>query len=1030
MPLVRSNNHAVGFIITLMLCVGAMGSLARAERLPVRAYTTADGLPRDQINRIVQDSKGFLWFCTAEGLSRFDGYRFTNYGAPQGLPVRLVNDFLETRSGELFVATGDGLYRFNLEAEAVANHPPEAQQRFSIYRPSEDVQARHLTVLCEDHMGTIWCGTNAGLYRLDRIKGQWVFSFVNVIKPTPRGETRVLAILQDRRGALWISAHSGLYRLTPDREIEVYTNRNGLPVADSQEVLLEGHDGRIWVAAGATLYQLVADPQPDRAVIARAYTPRDGLPRSGLHVMLQSASGAFWLGSQDGLYESLPAPTGNGLRFVGYNSANGLSDPNVASLAEDREGNLWIGSESGGAMKLPANGFTTFDKTDGLGGIRISSIFESRAGELCAISGEGHINRFDGERFTALGLTLPKSITYWGWGWNQVMLEDLGGDWWMATGGGIVRYPRLRRLEQISNAHPKAIYAMREGLPASEVFRLFEDSRGDIWIATIGDPNAVLTRWERATGTFHRYSPEDGIPGNVPTAFCEDASGNLWIGFYLGGVLRYHAGRFTPFTSADGLPEGFIRAIYRDRAGRLWVAAGEGLARIDEPDASRPSFVIYNAEKGLSSNQATCVTEDRWGRIYIGTGRGIDRLDPATGQIKHYTTADGLANSFINVCFRDHQGALWFGTLQGLSRFVPKAEQSEAPPPILIGRLRVAGVEQGIADLGATNVAGLEFAPSQSNLQIEFFGLAFDPGELLRYQYKLDGADADWSPPTPERTVNYGNLAPGRYRFLVRAIRADGIASARPATVTFTIQPHLWQRWWFIILSMFFVTAVIYAVDRYRIKRIVELEQVRTRIATDLHDDIGSSLSQVSVLSEVVRHRVGADPVVAEPLLMIASLSRDLVEGMSDIVWAINPKRDRLADLTYRMRRFASDVFSARDIAFEFEAPDAAHDLRLGADVRREVFLIFKECVNNIARHSGCAEAQIAFRVGASRIQLQVSDDGRGFDSSQAGDGNGLVNIKQRAAKLGGTLEVISTIGKGTTVKLKAPVRRGGWWRR
>jgi signal transduction histidine kinase len=223
---------------------------------------------------------------------------------------------------------------------------------------------------------------------------------------------------------------------------------------------------------------------------------------------------------------------------------------------------------------------------------------------------------------------------------------------------------------------------------------------------------------------------------------------------------------------------------------------------------------------------------------------------------------------------------------------------------------------------------------------------------------------------------------------------------------------------------------VAYFLYRYRVARLIELERVRTRIATDLHDDIGSSLSQVSVLSEVVRRRVGSEPSVSEPLSMIADLSRDLVDSMNDIVWAINPRRDHLSDLTHRIRRFASDVFTARDIEFNFSAPEAQHDIRLGADMRREVFLIFKESVNNMVRHSGCTEANIEFLIESGWLELKIRDNGKGFEPDREGDGNGLVSMRQRTARIGGTLDISSNHGKGTVVRLRAPLGRRAWRKR
>jgi len=1029
--------------LLLMLLLGMSGR-AQAERLPIKTYATTDGLAGDSVNRIVRDSRGFLWFCTSEGLSRFDGYKFTNYGVDQGLPDRQVNDFLETRSGVYWVATPTGLCRFNPGASTQASHPDAARHepRFVVYHLGDDdrsdseapsyEKSRAVYKLCEDREGALWCGTESSLYRGNLENGQWVFTSVELGPTTSVGRVNAFSIIADQRGAIWILTGSGLYRRRSDGIVERYTALEGLSPTDSSS-LFEDRDGNIWLGTNVGLCRLVPEPAPGRSVVARVYTKKDGLASNGISCMFQSSDGRLWGGTWSALNELLPTADKGGRQFRSYTSANGIID--VISLGEDRDGNLWIGTATNGAMKIAANGFTTYAEADGLRGMRVGQISEDRAGELCVFgggNGKGFISRFDGGTFAAVELALPKGITQASWGWYQNMFEDITGEWWMSTFQGLVRYPRLARLSQLTHARPKAVYTTRDGLGGNELFRIFEDSHGDVWAGTLnGRSPHPLSRWERNTGTFRRYSKEDGIPPVAPTAFCEDTSGNLWIGFYNGGVARYREGRFALFSKDDGLPEGFIRALYLDHAARLWIATSEGgVARVDDPRADRPRFIAYTTADGLSSNHATCLTEDDWGRVYIGTGRGLDQLDPATGHIKHYTTADGLANNNLSVSFRDRGGALWFGTLDGLSRFIPEPRRTELPPSILVGGLSVAGVQQTISELGETDVSGLTLGANQNHLQIDFFGLSFGPGEALRYQYKLEGPDVDWSPLTDQRSVNFPNLSPGAYRFLVRAVSTEGLASQSPAIVAFTILPPMWQRWWFIALAATLIGLLAYSLFRYRVTRLIELERVRTRIATDLHDDIGSSLSQVSVLSEVVRRRVGSEPSVSEPLSMIADLSRDLVDSMNDIVWAINPRRDHLSDLTHRIRRFASDVFTARDIEFNFSAPEAQHDIRLGADMRREVFLIFKESVNNMVRHSGCTEANIEFLIESGWLELKIRDNGKGFEPDHDGDGNGLVSMRQRTARIGGTLDISSNNGKGTVVRLRAPIGRRAWRKR
>ncbi len=228
---------------------------------------------------------------------------------------------------------------------------------------------------------------------------------------------------------------------------------------------------------------------------------------------------------------------------------------------------------------------------------------------MYAIDSRGFINQFDGQRFIADLPKLPKNIAYPGEGWHQIGFQDRTGKWWLPTLNGLCRFPVTRDSARLAATRPEAIFTVADGMNGDEVFRLFEDSRGDVWISTMNDAKKVLARWERATETFHRYSPENGIPLAGPTAFGEDAAGNVWIGFFTGGLLRYSAGRFTAVTAANGLPAGMVRGIYVDRKGRLWVATGNGgLARMDDPLADNPRFVTYTTAQGLGSNQVNSIT--------------------------------------------------------------------------------------------------------------------------------------------------------------------------------------------------------------------------------------------------------------------------------------------------------------------------------------------------------------------------------------------------------------------------------------
>lgn len=1001
----------------------------RAEQLPIKVYTAADGLPRDRVYKIVADPRGFLWFCTNDGLSRFDGYEFTNYSTANGLPHRLINDLLITRSGDYWVATNYGVARFNPLAT-------RTDSKFQSYAPTSGRPGSEVVdALYEDTDGTIWVATTNGLHRLREGSGNWQLEYVSVGEKAD-GRLEVNAIVEDSPGVLLIGTDFGLYRRFSNGDIEHFTTAHGLPHNDVR-LAFKDRDGTVWLGSGLGLVHLKRNIRAGASIVDKLYTTKDGLLHDSVYSILRTQSNWLWVATSRGLSEFSPEPLPGGGHFRNYTGEHGFSDFAVMSIAEDRDGNLWLGTESGGAMKVTRHGFTSYSENDGLEVRRIAALGEDRDGNFYVVTGSlgvpsYHINRFDGRRFHTTRINLPAGVAPT-WGWDQLIAHDRAGEWWVPTTRGLYRFPALKSLQDFATARPLEVYTAENGMGGNEPFRLFEDSRGDIWMGIISSAaTSFLNRWERATGTFHSYTSSDvSAAATSPTAFQEDRNRNLWIGFYAGGLARYRNGRFDVFTTDQGVPPGLVRDLYLDSAGRLWVASSDGgLARVDDPTVDTPTFVTYTKKEGLSSDHITTITEDQWGRIYLGTGIGVDRLDPATGRIKRYTTADGLANSYVNVSYRDRTGTLWFGTLQGLSKLVVDTDKPPEPPSIMIQEVRVAGDELPISELGVKHAGGFEFEAARNQLEIEFLSLGFRPGEVLQYQFMLEGADKEWGVPIAQRTVTYANLKPGNYRFLVRAINSEGVVSTEPAAITFRIVPPVWQRWWFAGLVLVLLAAITHLIYRYHTRRLIELERVRTRIATDLHDDIGASLSKIAILSDLAgREAPAREMPVSGPLGQIADTSRDALDSMSDIVWAVNPQRDHLSDLTHRMRRFAEDLLDARDIEFTFRAPVDEKDIRLGADLRREVYLIFKECVNNLVKHSDCTRAELDFRISGQWLVFSMSDNGSGFEpadlSTNGGmGGHGLASMQRRAKALGGSLKFDN---RGKRVTLRVPLQRQGW---
>ncbi|MEP7075104.1 MAG: two-component regulator propeller domain-containing protein [Acidobacteriota bacterium] len=1016
-----------------------------AERLPVKTYTVADGLLRDSVKKIKQDSRGFLWFCTAEGISRFDGYGFTNFTSAHGLPDRHVNDFLETNSGAIYIATDGGLARLNPTGLADSKDDP----LFTVLIPDNPKAVKILT-LYQDNNDRVWVGTSDGLYKLietDRV----AFELVPLGDPLKAGKAEagpnvlnVNTILEDHHGTLWIGTFgSGLFRLSQNGSVRRYiADKDGF--SDNKITdLLEDHDGQLWMSMRSDYSGglCVLDPASD-VPVRKCYSMKDGLGSNWIREMVETSDGQLWLATVPGLC----AWQGEGSSSVckTYTAKNDLCD-DVLALSEDKDGNLWTGSQCG-AKKIVRYGFTTYTSADGLDSNQVNSIFENSVGELFATThpkelfankdpnGGLVVGRFSDGKFSLVKLRLPKYVDYFGFAWQQTIRQDRAGAWWIPTGIGLFRSPDRTSFEELSHATLEKIETGAKGL---EVFRLFEDSHGDIWILTTGDAHELL-RWERSKNIWHDYTDQVGLSGyRLGSALIEDSEGSVWIGtdsdYGDAALVRYRNGEFRILTPADGSPSDGILDLFVDTHHRLWVAsANQGLWRLDDPNSDNFEFVKYTPANGMTSISTATVTEDEFGRIYVGTRRGIDRLNPDTGQIESFTTADGLPTGFVEVSYRDGKNTLWFGTHEGLARFVPEPPRVRNPPNILIMGLRVNSVTQSVSVLGESSIPSLKLNSDQRQVSVDFLGLGASPGEKLKYEYRLGASE--WSP-TAERTINFASIASSDSQIEIRSITADGLYS-RPAVISLHIDAPVWQRQWFIALLFSMAALMIYAFYRFRLSRLLEVANIRTRIATDLHDDIGANLTKIAILSEVAQRpgeRTSERDADRKDNLLgtVAEISRDSVSAMSDIVWAINPKKDSLIGLTRRMRQYAEELLERSDIRLEFNAPHVEPDLKLGADIRRDLYLIFKESVSNIVRHSSAVSVRIDLHLNENNdLILRIRDNGLGFDTSSEYDGNGLSSIHKRAKDCGGQLTIASVKGEGTTIALSLKLKYPMWsWR-
>ncbi|MBL8189778.1 MAG: hypothetical protein JNK38_17325, partial [Acidobacteria bacterium] len=817
---------------------------AQAEILPVKTYTAADGLPRDAVYKVRQDARGFLWFCTSEGLVRFDGYGFKLYGKEEGLPSKGVTDFLQARDGKYWVGTRAGLVRFN--PNGVPGQSQQTRQNQAMFTfieleapPPQPRFGREVNRIYEDPQGTIWVAMEDGLNKLVEEQGRTFLRRIDLPYSNKLGYLPTREMLKDRSGNLWVGVDHGpqhnystLYQILPNGKIEQHNIRLGVVYA-----LLESKDGAIWVGLSGQrtgLCRLAEQPRHDGEIFSRCYSQKDDLPSGWINSLRQASDGTIWASTAAGLARFRPDFSGDKPDFEIFRSGDGVCDRNVFDVSEDGDGNLWI-SSSCGATKFQRNGFSRYTEADGLNATSVFSIFNDRNGRLIVAtidrSRDLMLNFFDDRRFTQVEPNTPPGTNH-GWSWGQIIVNSRAGDWWIPTEAGILyRFRGITDIHQLARTKPQA-YTAKEGFTDAMVWQMYADARGDLWLGTSYQDK--LLRWDQQTDTFIQLSSnrDEPVPLLRPNAFAEDANGTLWIG---GGIpkhaalARYRQGAFKVFSAADlGCLAGeddALGAMLLDRKNRLWLTTtAHGVGRIDELNAESLQVAWHNRSNGLTTNHGESLVEDQYGRIYIGNAHGVDCLTPETGHVRSFTTADGLPKGTIYVSARDTQGALWFGSGLGVARFMPEPPNPNQPPTIFLTRVRIAGIAQPVSEIGDLTLPELKLNSSQTNVTIDFLSPSATSDPHIRYQYKLEGRQ-DWSAPTEQRSVDFANLSAGSYRFLVRAVNADGIKSAMPASVSFTVAAPVWQRWWFILLTVGVIGGSVYAAYRYRIAHLLAMER-------------------------------------------------------------------------------------------------------------------------------------------------------------------------------------------------------------
>ena len=1046
----RSKLNLFQPVCVLLFSVHCVVFSGQKETIRFQHIGVGDGLPNSVVNRILQDTHGYLWIATVDGLGRYDGYRFQVYRNDPEDEASLSNNgvrtLFEDRYGNLWIGTDGGLCRFDQKTGKFKRYLNSAHDENSISSDS-------ITAIGEDGKGDLWIGTKvAGLNRFNAHDNKFTrvahdASELGTTRKSLR-DNRVRAIIRDHKAVLWIGTRGGwLHRLDPvTNEFACYCSAHtdtSIFDRDGVRALCEDHSGNIWIGtfvAGIKKF----DPTTLKFDIF-VHKSRDpaSLTNNNVNHVLVDRSGDLWIATFGG---GLDRWLSREKKFEHYvhdpqNPAS-LSNDNVSSLYEDQCGTVWIGTALGldkyvARMSAFRNFFHDPDDARSLSNNYVGSIKEDRSGNLWVATGGGGLNRFD--RVSGVFQHFfhnPRDPGSMRSDYVYGLCEDRSGALWMgAWGEGLEKLNlRSRTFEHFARDphNPKSI-------SSNFIRAIYEDRLGQLWVGT---SDAGLNKFDPRTGESAHFSHDlnnpNSLTSNVVMAIEVDTSRQdeelLWIatnhGFTRLDVKREEFQQFLPDSHHTSRSNN-VWKIHADHSGTLWLATGGGLWSF-EPKTR--AFGHFTTKDGLANDLVWCVEEDDRGRFWIGTGNGLSRFDPRTKQFKNYDAGDGLQGIEFNYAYQCklRSGELCFGGQNGFTMFHPDSvkDNTRIPPIVITGFRKFdkpVDIRQAIGRSGA-----IELPYEEDIFSFEFAALDFVRPEKNQYAYKLEGFDRDWVYCGTRKSATYTNLDGGEYVFRVKGSNNDGVWNEEGTSIAVIITPPFWETWWFRIPAMIALLGIVGQTVRYigkrkLIRRIEQLELERTleneraRISQDMHDEVGSSLSEISILGELARKK----PEEAELYIQqISERAAEVIDSVSEIVWAMNPTNDTLDSLVARVRRDAVKYLGLANISCKFVVPEVVPGLPLHAGLRRNVFLVVKESLHNVVKHSAATEVSISVRCRDGNLEILISDNGKGFVlNDRLGTGNGLSSMNKRIADVGGTLRIDSMPGRGTLVAVQATLK-------
>lgn len=977
------------FLLFILCFIAAVPALS--QRLPVQTYTTRDGLASNFITEIFQDSKGYLWIGTDEGISIFDGDRFKNIRFDEKTVWGYVNDIIELPSSpeEYWIATnGGGLLRM-------------MDGSFTSFSLGTDPRANSINSLIDLGNGELGCATDDGVYIYDRSNG-------TSAKIPIEERTKYSKFTRGLDGTIWCFDEMNLFVFSPKGRTLTRPQIPGLPT-DSIIQVSSLMDSSIAVH--------VQGPKNARVIIVkdsmitRTY---ELFPQVGFFTV-KGPHQRYWTGTPEGL-QLIQETGGEPFKWI-YTTTNGLPVNELTIGFQDRDQNIWFGSFGRGLTKLEnqqssqfifpgMSGKGTIDSFDHLWVPSTHGIYELWRDSTNQWKRYLHVVRDENQMLSLVASDFDRTQKLW-------VTNDLGA---------IYSFTVERQKGDRSILTMKDRLSEKEGYPRALTISILIDSRNVLWYGLhhgglvgvdCSGPPKIAAKFIYGENTLLRDV----------RALYEDRSGNIWaMGFDPDNrIVRYNEGSFI-LDSTDGvltsLPKVPIRSVLQSTDGTWWFGSRHnGMFRYKEGTLSH----ITTAE-GLISNQVWSLTETPKGGLLIGTQGGLMHMPDRS--VNTFTSLQQYTQSPVTTIVSVPEFSVALTRFELTIFTIPEDSVMLHSPDVQFTSLFVNGKQRKLSP-------HIELPSGENTITVEYTAITFNNTGALRFQYRLEPLEEEWRHATTVRSVTYANLDPGEYRFAVRTLNRQGDPSGRPSYLPVSIASPIWMRWWFITLVIAGFIGILAATERIRVRRLLEIEKIRSRIAADLHDDIGSGLTRIALLSDMIHRqsisaRTQTDPQFTVPSLTekVGSISRELVDAMSDVVWSIDPKNNSMERLLQRVRTFAVEVCEAKEIELNFIVAPGLERLKVGSDSIRAVLLVAKEALTNVVRHSNARTVIVTLRTVKQEMVFEISDDGKGFDPAELSRMNGLTNMRLRIEKNGGTFTLDSAKGRGTFVYATIPLHK------